>query len=74
MARMHPPEFNAADGDNPAERKLFQAIRKSLPNTQRRKRTMLVSFYDWMVEVGCAPTTRLARSEHRAAVSRAFAG
>jgi hypothetical protein len=31
MARMHPPEFHAADGDNPAERKLFTAVRDSLP-------------------------------------------
>src|SRR5680860_110677 len=32
MARMHPPEFHAADGDNPAERKLFNAVRDSLPD------------------------------------------
>src|SRR5688572_13286738 len=31
MARMHPPEFNAADGDNRAERKFFEAIEESLP-------------------------------------------
>jgi len=31
MARMHPPEFNAADGDNPAERKFFEAVEGSLP-------------------------------------------
>lgn len=29
--------------------------RWSHPNTQRRKRTMLVSFYDWMVEEGLRP-------------------
>jgi len=32
MARMYPPEFHAADGDNPAERKLFDAVRESLPD------------------------------------------
>ncbi len=31
MARMHPPEFHAADGDNTAERRLFEAVRDSLP-------------------------------------------
>jgi hypothetical protein len=31
MARMHPPEFQVVDGDNRAERKLFEAIRDSLP-------------------------------------------
>src|SRR5688572_20630493 len=31
MARMHPPEFHVADGDNRAERKLFEAVRDSLP-------------------------------------------
>lgn len=31
MARMHPSEFHAADGDNAAERKLFEAIGESLP-------------------------------------------
>jgi len=25
---MHPPEFHAADGDNPAERKLFEGRRR----------------------------------------------
>src|SRR5919198_1253312 len=29
--------------------------RWSHPNTKRRKRTMLVSFYDWMVEEGFRP-------------------
>jgi hypothetical protein len=29
---MHPPEFHAADGDHPAERKLFEALRDSLPD------------------------------------------
>lgn len=30
---MHPPEFHAPDGDNPAERKLFDALRDSLPDS-----------------------------------------
>ena len=32
MARMHPPELHAADGEHPAERKLFEAVRDSLPD------------------------------------------
>ncbi len=31
MARMHPEEFPLADGDNAAERKLFDAVRDTLP-------------------------------------------
>jgi hypothetical protein len=31
VARMYPPEFQAPHGDNRAERKLFEAIRDSLP-------------------------------------------
>ena len=33
MAHMHPPEFHAADGDNTAELKLFNALRDSLDAT-----------------------------------------
>jgi hypothetical protein len=32
MARMYPPEFHDANGENPAERKLFDALRDSLPD------------------------------------------
>jgi site-specific recombinase XerD len=44
--------------------------RWSHPNTQRRRRSMLVSFYDWMVEEGLRADTRRARPAPRAAVSR----
>ena len=48
-----------ADSDDPRQttRNHVKATlrRWSHPNTQRRKRSMLVSFYDWMVEEGLRP-------------------
>ncbi len=52
---------HAADADGPDPRATTrQHVKATLrrwshPNTQRRKRSMLVSFYDWMVEEGLRP-------------------
>ena len=55
MARIYPRTLLDADVKTDSERKVFELLENSLSNTQRRKRSMLISFYDWLVEEGLRP-------------------
>ena len=54
--RKHAEDAQGADPCETTRQHVKATLRRwSHPNTQRRKRTMLVSFYDWMVEEGMRP-------------------
>ncbi|MFN2617846.1 MAG: tyrosine-type recombinase/integrase [Thermoleophilaceae bacterium] len=51
--RKHAEDSESADPGQTTRQDVKATLRRwSHPNTQRRKRSMLVSFYDWMVEEG----------------------
>jgi integrase/recombinase XerD len=53
---VHAADAAATDPRVPGREEVKKTLRRwSHPNTQRRKRSMLVSFYDWMVEEGLRP-------------------
>jgi len=52
----HAEDAQGADADRATRDHVKATLRHwTHPNTQRRKRSMLVSFYDWMVEEGLRP-------------------
>jgi len=54
--RKHAEDAGGARPDATTRDHIKQTLRRwSHPNTKRRKRSMLVSFYDWMVEEGLRP-------------------
>ncbi len=54
--RKHAEDAEATDPRATTRQDVKRTLRRwSHPNTQRRKRSMLVSFYDWMVEEGLRP-------------------
>ena len=54
--RTHAEDAESADPRETDRKHVKATLRRwSHPNTQRRKRSMLVSFYDWMVEEGLRP-------------------
>jgi site-specific recombinase XerD len=54
--RTHADDADSGDPRETTREHVKKTLRRwSHPNTQRRKRSMLVSFYDWMVEEGLRP-------------------
>ena len=54
--RKHADDAEVADPRATTRQDVKRTLRRwTHPNTQRRKRSMLVSFYDWMVEEGLRP-------------------
>src|ERR687894_232100 len=56
MVEKHAHDAAGVDPSATTRQHVKATLRRwSHPNTQRRKRSMLVSFYDWMVEEGLRP-------------------